>query len=123
MRSCGDRQTPQSETGLLIVVSAAHLVSHFYILVLPVLIPLVKDRLCVGFFEIGLAFTTFNVVTGLTQAPLGFLVDRVGAQLVLTTGLCLGGLAFAILGLWIAYPVLIAAALAAGLANCVYHPA
>jgi len=123
MRSCAERATPQSETGLLVVVSAAHLVSHFYILVLPVLVPLLKDRLGVGFFEIGLALTAFNVVTGLTQAPMGFLVDRVGPRLVLIAGLCLGGLALAMLGVWITYPVLIAAALLAGLANCVYHPA
>ena len=123
MRSFAGREAPQSETGLLIVVSAAHLVSHFYILVLPVLIPLLKNGLDVGYFEIGLALTTFNVVTGLTQAPMGFLVDRVGPRLVLMAGLCLGGLAFAMLGLWTAYPVLIAAALLAGLANCVYHPA
>ena len=70
-----------------------------------------------------MALTTFNVVTGLTQAPMGFLVDRVGPRLVLMAGLCLGGLAFAMLGLWTTYPVLIAAALFAGLANCVYHPA
>jgi MFS family permease len=123
MRSYADREARRSETGLLIVVSAAHLVSHFYILVLPVLIPLLKDGLGVGFFEIGVALTTFNVVTGLTQAPMGFLVDRVGPRLVLMAGLCLGGLAFAMLGLWTSYPVLIAAAILAGLANCVYHPA
>ena len=50
--SYADRDAPQSETGLLIVVSAAHLVSHFYILVLPVLIPLLKDRLGVGFLRL-----------------------------------------------------------------------
>ncbi len=120
---CADRDAPQSQTGLLLAVSAAHLVSHFYILVLPVLIPLLKDRLSVGFFEIGLALTTFNVVSGLTQAPMGFLVDRVGPRLVLVAGLCLGGLAFALLGIWTTYPALIAVAALAGLANCVYHPA
>ena len=123
MRPLAAREASQGQTGLLVVVSAAHLVSHFYILVLPVLIPLLKDSLSVGFFEIGLALTTFNVVSGLTQAPMGFLVDRVGPRLVLVTGLCLGGLAFAILGLWTTYPVLIGVALIAGLANCVYHPA
>ena len=122
-RPFAERQAQHSQTGLLIVVSAAHLVSHFYILVLPVLLPLLKERLRVGFFEIGLALTAFNVVTGLTQAPMGFLVDRVGPRLVLMAGLCLGGLAFATLGIASTYPVLIAVALVAGLANCVYHPA
>src|SRR5262245_18858877 len=123
MRPFAEREALQRQAGLLVVVSAAHLVSHFYILVLPVLIPLLRDALRVGFFEIGLALTTFNVVSGLTQAPMGFLIDRAGPRRVLVVGLCLGGLAFAVLGFWTTYPVLITVALMAGLANCVYHPA
>jgi MFS transporter, FSR family, fosmidomycin resistance protein len=123
VRPFAQREAPQSQTGLLIAVSAAHFVSHFYILVLPVLIPLLKDSLHVGFFEIGLALTIFNIVSGLTQAPMGFLVDRVGPRQVLVAGLCLGGVAFASLGVWSSYGVLIAVAVLVGLANCVYHPA
>lgn len=112
-----------SETQVLVAVSAAHLVSHFYIMVLPVLLPLLKERLQVGFFELGLALTAFNVVTGLTQAPTGVLVDRVGARPVLIAGLVLGGLAFASLGFSHSYIWLLVVAVLAGLANCVYHPA
>src|ERR1700694_3258125 len=83
-----------SETQTLIAVSSAHLVSHFYIMVLPVLLPLLKDRLGGSFLDIGLALTTFNVVTGLTQAPMGFVVDRLGPRPVLIACLALGGLAF-----------------------------
>ena len=49
-------------------------------MVLPVLMHLLKERTSVGFFELGLALTTFNVASGLTQAPMGFLVDRIGAR-------------------------------------------
>ena len=77
----------------------------------------------VGFFELGLALTAFNVVSGLTQAPMGFLVDRIGARRVLLAGLALGGFAFVSLGVFSFYAWLIVAALLAGLANCVYHPA
>lgn len=112
-----------SETQTLAGIALAHLVSHVYILTLPVLLPLLKERLGVGFFELGLALTTFNIVSGLTQAPMGFLVDRIGARVILVAGLCFGGLAFAVLGLAISYPMLILVAIAAGLANCVYHPA
>jgi MFS family permease len=111
------------DLGTIVVVSAAHLVSHLHIMTLPVLLPLLKDELQIGFFELGLALTAFNVVSGLTQAPMGFLVDRIGARTVLMAGLLLGGLAFASLGLYSSYAWLIVVALVAGLANCVYHPA
>jgi len=107
----------------LVVVSGAHLISHLHIMVLPVLLPLLKEQMNVGYFELGLALTTFNVVSGLTQAPMGFLVDRIGAKRVLIAGLLFGGLAFLSLGFTMSYAWLIATAVAAGLANCVYHPA
>lgn len=112
-----------AELQTLIVVSGAHLVSHLHIMVLPVLLPLLKEKMNVGFFELGLALTTFNVVSGLTQAPMGFLVDRIGARSVLIAGLLLGGIAFLSLSLSGSYAWLIVVALVAGLANCVYHPA
>src|SRR5262249_38079876 len=123
VESFAERKAPQSQTGLLVGVSAARLVGHFYILVLPVLLPLLTESLGVGVCEICVGPSSFNVVTGLTQAPMGFLVDRVGPRRVLTAGLCLGGLAFAALGFATTYPVLVAVAVLSGLANCVYHPA
>jgi MFS family permease len=111
------------DLGTIIVVSAAHLISHLHIMTLPVLLPLLKDELRVGFFELGLALTAFNVVSGLTQAPMGFLVDRIGPRIVLVAGLLLGGAAFLSLGIYSSYAWLIVVALVAGLANCVYHPA
>jgi MFS family permease len=117
------RTPARGELQTLAVVSSAHLVSHLHIMVLPVLLVLLKDRINVGYFELGLALTTFNVVSGLTQAPMGFLVDRIGARTVLIAGLLLGGFAFASMALTDSYAWLIVASLLAGLANCVYHPA
>ena len=54
---------------------------------------------------------------------MGFVVDRFGPKRVLIAGLVLGGLAFVLLGLRPSYQMLLATAVLAGLANCVYHPA
>src|SRR5947209_11732086 len=75
------------------LVSTAHWVSHFHLLVLPMLFPFLKQQLGVGYIELGFALTVFAVVSGLTQAPLGYIVDHVGARKILLTGLCLAGFA------------------------------
>ena len=104
-------------------ISIAHWVSHFYILVPPMLFPFLKEQLGVGFIELGFAITVFAVVSGLTQAPIGYLVDRVGARLILLIGLVVGGLAFVLLAFHLSYANLIVCAAVLGLANSVYHPA
>src|ERR1700744_3081240 len=107
----------------LSLISVAHWVSHFHLLVLPMLFPFLKAQLGVGYIELGFALTVFAVVSGLTQAPLGYIVDHMGARVILLLGLALGGLSFILLGLHLSYASLIACAALLGVANSVYHPA
>jgi MFS family permease len=107
----------------LAAISTAHWVSHFHIFVLPMLFPFLKQQLGVGYIELGFALTVFAVVSGLTQAPIGYLADHIGARKILLMGLTLGGCALIMLGLHLSYPWLIASAVLLGLANSVYHPA
>ncbi|MCR0981149.1 MFS transporter [Roseomonas populi] len=116
-------ERPSGAKRLLLLVSLAHLVSHVYILALPPLFPFLRDRLQVGFVELGLALTVFNVVSAVAQAPIGFLVDRIGARRVLAAGLGLGGLALLSIGLVGTYAWLLVGAALAGLANGAFHPA
>src|SRR5438093_179145 len=118
-------QQAKADTSLrtLAAISVAHWVSHFHLFVLPMLFPFLKQQLGVGYIELGFALTVFGVVSGLTQAPIGYLADHIGARKVLLIGLCLGGLALILLGLHLSYTSLVICAALLGLANSVYHPA
>jgi MFS family permease len=118
-------QQAKSDASLrtLAAISTAHWVSHFHIFVLPMLFPFLKEQLGVGYIELGFALTVSAVTSGLTQAPIGYLADHVGARKVLLTGLTVGGLALIMLGLHLSYPSLLVSAVLLGLANSVYHPA
>ncbi|MFQ5994096.1 MAG: MFS transporter [Acidiferrobacterales bacterium] len=105
------------------LISTAHFVSHFYLLLLPPLFPMLREVYAVGFTELGFAIATFSVTTGLTQAPVGFLVDRYGARSILIAGLILESLAFGLIGVFPFYGALLALMVLGGLANAVYHPA
>ena len=64
-------------------VSAAHFVSHYYILLLAPLLPFVRAEYGVSYTEIGLALAAFNIVSTALQTPVGFLVDWLGARVLL----------------------------------------
>jgi MFS family permease len=117
-------QNVKADTALrtLTGISVAHWVSHFHLFVLPMLFPFLKAQLGVGYIELGFALTVFGVVSGLTQAPIGYLADHIGARKVLLIGLTVGGLALIMLGLHLSYTSLVLCAALLGLANSVYHP-
>jgi MFS family permease len=118
-------QQAKSDTTLrtLWLISIAHWVSHYYILVLPMLFPFLKTQLGVGYIDLGFALTVSAVVSGLTQAPLGYIVDHLGARKILLAGLMIHGGAFILLAFHLTYGWLIGCAVLIGIANSVYHPA
>jgi MFS transporter, FSR family, fosmidomycin resistance protein len=117
------RTISSAESRLITGVCAAHMMSHYYMLVLAPLLAFVRADFNVSYTQLALALTVFNVVSGVLQTPVGFLVDRVGARVVLIAGLALSSAAFAIAGLFDSYWVFIAMYGVAGLGNTAYHPA
>ena len=77
----------------------------------------------VSYTELGLALTVFNVVSAVLQTPVGFLVDRIGARVMLIAGLLLGTGAIAVAALVNSFWVFVAMFGVLGVANTVYHPA
>lgn len=114
---------PSTEANLIGAVSAAHFLSHFYMLLLPPLFLFVRDDYGVSFTELGIALAAFNIVSAVFQTPAGFLVDRMSARNVLIAGLLMQVIAFAVVGLTDSFWLLVAMFALAGLGNTVYHPA
>lgn len=105
------------------LICVAHFFSHFYMLLLPPLLPVIADVMQVSYTQLGFGITMFSLMTGLAQAPMGILVDRLGAGWVLIAGLTLEGLAFSLVGVWPVYGAFVFFMGVAGLGNAVYHPA
>ena len=78
------------ENRLVAGVCLAHLVSHYYMMLLAPLFVFIRADYGVSYTELGLALTAFNVVSAVLQTPVGFLVDRIGARINLIGGLLLG---------------------------------
>ena len=104
-------------------VCAAHFLSHYYMLILAPLFAFIRADYNVSYTDLGFALTAFNLVSAVVQTPMGFLVDRVGARMVLMVGVALGAAAFAVAGLVNSFAVFVAMFAVAGLGNTVYHPA
>lgn len=119
----GHAEDARQEFRTLTIVSIVHLVSHFYWLALVPLLPSLTALLGASYLELGLAITIMNAVSAATQAPVGFLVDRFGARLLLLTGVIVGAAGFLLVAIAPSYSSLIVAAVLIGLGNSVYHPA
>src|SRR5215831_5410304 len=113
----------ESDAKVIALVSAAHFVSHYYILVLPPLFPLVRAEFGVSYIELGVALTAYNLTSAAMQIPAGFLVDQISARALLVGGVALGAGALALASLASSFWVFVAMFAVLGLANTVYHPA
>ena len=114
---------PQRETKVIGLICTGHFFSHFYLLVVPPLFPVLREIYSVGFTELGFAVAAFNIASGFTQIPVGFLVDRYGARQLLIWGLLSESIAISLIGVFPIYGALITLMIAAGLSNSVFHPA
>jgi len=105
------------------VVGFAHLMSHFFQLVLPPLFPLIRSEFGTSYAVLGTLVGVYYAASGVTQFLSGFVVDRVGARGVLLSGLALAACGTMLAALapgvaWL-FPIVVVM----GIGNGVFHPA
>lgn len=89
----------RQDAKVLGLISVGHFMSHFYYLTLPPLFLFMQQDLALTFTQLGVMMTVLYAVAGVTQVPIGFLVDRIGARGVLTVGLIVMSAGFGLVGL------------------------
>jgi FSR family fosmidomycin resistance protein-like MFS transporter len=113
---------PVSETRVLSLIGIGHFLSHFYILCLPPMLPVFAEEFGVGYAMLGGAIAGYAWIGGVLQAPVGVLLDRIGARQMLAAGLGLNALAIAAIGLADNFWSFAVFAVLAGVGNAVFHP-
>ncbi|WP_144186725.1 MFS transporter [Elioraea rosea] len=117
-------ERPAARDALVIaLIGAAHFISHFTILAIPPLFPMMREELGVSYAALGGAVAILSAVTALGQTPIGVWVDRTGAAPWLIGGTLLMAAASIGMGLAPGWWWFLAAALVSGLGNATIHPA
>lgn len=117
--SVGNTRQDMKIVGL---ISTGHFMSHFYFMALPPLFPYLRDAFGVSYTELGAMLAAIYATATVTQIPVGFMVDRFGARAILTFGLVMMSLGFALMGLAPTFWVLVPLGVLAATGNSVFHP-
>ena len=114
---------PRQDMKILGLISTGHFMSHLYFLVLPPLFYSLREEFGVSFTELGVMMTAIYGTSAVAQIPIGFMVDRFGARVVLTIGLILMSVGFGLVGLATTFWMIIPLVMIAAAGNSVFHPA
>lgn len=106
---------------VLAAFSVAHFAHHVTNSLLSALLPFIRDAFGLSYTDAGFAVTAYTIASGVTNAPLGVVADRVGARRVIVWGLVLIGLSSVAIGLAGEYWQLLAFLIVMGIASGTYH--
>jgi MFS transporter, FSR family, fosmidomycin resistance protein len=115
-------KTFRNDATTISVVAIAHGTSHFFQLLLPPLFPWLAKEFGLSFTQLGALATLFYLVSAGGQAVAGFVVDKIGARVVMFCGLAFFALAALVGALANGYPMLVLAAMLSGFGNSFFHP-
>lgn len=80
------------------ILGVSHSAQHFYMRLVPTLIPVLTVDLRLPLWQLGLLVSVYSISDGLAQAPVGVLSDRHDRKYILTTGIALLGVGYLVFG-------------------------
>ena len=107
--------------GLLMLMAGHFTVDHFSGL-LPVMIPLLRERFSLDLAATGLIVTLVTSSLSLSQPFFGLFVDRFGTRTLGWIAVVWMGFFFTLIGLAPNYPLVLVAGVLAGLGSGAFHP-
>jgi MFS family permease len=111
-----------NERRILVLTSAAHFVTHFFVLVFPALVmPISRDLSLESSEVIPLSFPMY-LLYGILAIPWGYLSDRFGARWTMGAGLLIAGGGFSAAGMAESTVDFAIALAAIGIGCSAYHP-
>ena len=118
----GRKAAETTALGVLLAVSASHLLNDTMQSLAPALYPVFRDRMALTFFETGVITFVFQISASLLQPLIGLAADRRPMNFLLPAGMAftligLVGLAFAS-----TYPLLLVSVAVIGVGSAVFHP-
>ncbi|MFC1893918.1 MFS transporter [Chloroflexota bacterium] len=110
-------------SGLVPLFALAHFSHHLMGALVVPLLPFIRDDFGFDYTQAGLLVSAFSLPYGIGQLPAGWLADRIGPRILITTGICGVALAGFIVGLAPTFIVMIVALVLMGMLGGGYHPA
>ncbi len=107
---------------ILGVIGIGHCMSHLYYLALPPLFIHLREAFNVSYAELGVALAVMSLASAVLQVPIGFMVDRMGARVVLLSGFLIVSISTALMGLCTSFWQLLVLSFVSGAGNAVFHP-
>ena len=114
---------PLQEIKVIGLISFGHMMSHFFFFVMPPLYLSLQQEFDVSYAVLALPMSAYALAAGITQTPVGFLIDRIGARKLLILGSGIQGLSVVAIGFTDTFWQLMALYTITGIANTVFHPA
>ena len=106
----------------LFILSAGHLIVDLAQGILPILMPLLAEKLSLNYFQVGTVALAFTFSSAIIQPAFGVFSDRYSMPWLMPLGLFLSGLGLALTGTVTSYGLLLFVVLLSGIGLAGYHP-